>query len=98
MVGFDFLRALTNNTIRFAPPLPVAERPVSQPWSSVMSRATIRHASVIAVLLAVAVTLSSCGRRGGLESPPSAAVLTTDETGAAVKTKVDRPFILDGLL
>ncbi|MCB1430592.1 MAG: lipoprotein [Nitratireductor sp.] len=63
-----------------------------------MSRATIRQASVMAVLLATVFGLSACGRRGALEPPPSAKVLSTDETGAAVETKVDRPFILDGLL
>ena len=56
--------------------------------------------AVLAVL-ALGLAVSGCGRRGGLEPPPSAKVLTTDAEGNTVETeeeKVDRPFILDGLL
>ncbi|MEZ5871258.1 MAG: lipoprotein [Nitratireductor sp.] len=63
-----------------------------------MRPANIRQAIFIVLMLATAASVSACGRRGAPEAPPSAAVLTTDETGAAVKQTVDRPFILDGLL
>jgi predicted small lipoprotein YifL len=46
--------------------------------------------------------LSACGRKGPLE-PPSAAVVTQQQTGQAAQPtqpppKPDRPFILDRLL
>ena len=58
---------------------------------------------IIALLavLGVGLAVSGCGRRGPLEPPPSAKVLTTDAKGNVVETdenKVDRPFILDGLI
>ena len=57
--------------------------------------------SGVVVLVALGLILSACGRRGALELPPTAAVVTTDETGDTVAKKPekpDRPFILDGLL
>ena len=57
---------------------------------------------VVLVLLAV-LALSSCGRRGNLEPPPSAAVVSVDEYGNEIEEtgppeKPDRPFVLDPLL
>lgn len=57
----------------------------------------------IAVLLMVVLVTASCGRRGGLEAPPSASVVTLDENGNEVvepgePEKEDKPFILDPLL
>lgn len=56
---------------------------------------------VLLILLAAAVGLSACGRKGALEAPPYAAV-KTDEAGAkpdaAGPQKPDKPFILDPLL
>jgi len=52
-------------------------------------------------VLGVGLAVSGCGRRGALEAPPSAKVLTTDENGNTVETdqkSVDRPFILDPLI
>lgn len=56
----------------------------------------VRIAAGLFAILAVAGALSGCGRRGGLEAPPSAEVLTTDEQGNVVKP--DRPFVLDPLI
>lgn len=56
--------------------------------------------SLIAALVCVLV-ISGCGRRGALEPPPSAQVISTNEQGQTVKKqapKPDKPFILDGLL
>ena len=55
----------------------------------------------IALLAAASTLVSACGRRGPLEPPPSAAVITTDEDGVVTheqKPFEDRPFILDALL
>ncbi|MDJ0613907.1 MAG: lipoprotein [Rhizobiaceae bacterium] len=56
---------------------------------------------VLVLMIALAVT--ACGRRGNLEAPPSATVVTVDENGNEVETvgapeKEDKPFILDPLL
>jgi len=53
------------------------------------------------ILVALGLALSSCGRRGALETPVSATVVTTDDAGNPIEKsaeKPDRPFILDGLL
>jgi len=53
------------------------------------------------ILLALGLTLSACGRRGALEAPVSATVVTTDDAGNPIEKtaeKPDRPFILDGLI
>ncbi len=65
----------------------------------------------VIVCLALALALSACGRRGGLEPPPQAkarqpATATTSTTTAPAertrpyqkKTGPDRPFILDPLI
>jgi len=68
-----------------------------------MSLSRLSVAATLLTLLAAGLALSGCGRRGALEPPPSARVLTTDEQGNVVKTDetdqtVNRPFILDGLI
>lgn len=64
-----------------------------------------RHPVALALLavLVLGLAVSGCGRRGGLEAPPSAAVLSTDEQGNVVGTQqqqapVDRSFVLDPLI
>lgn len=61
----------------------------------------------MAALLAVAVTISACGRRAGLDTPYQAAVDARKEAQQAKKTPLppeptkppkDRPFILDKLI
>ncbi|MFZ1815068.1 MAG: lipoprotein [Rhizobiaceae bacterium] len=54
----------------------------------------------IVLMLAVAIALAGCGRRGALEPPPSARVLETDETGAvtAPPPASERRIFLDPLL
>lgn len=54
-----------------------------------------------ALVLAIALAVSSCGRRGNLEAPPSTNVISVDEYGneqPVEEEKVDKPFILDPLL
>lgn len=53
--------------------------------------------------LALALGVSGCGRKGGLEAPPDASVegqpkTLTEGTAPPRGTGKDRPFILDGLL
>ncbi len=50
--------------------------------------------------LAIALAVSSCGRRGDLERPPSSTVIESDEAGEVVEKEEveDRPFILDPLI
>ncbi|GIL01478.1 MAG: hypothetical protein BroJett030_13770 [Alphaproteobacteria bacterium] len=59
-----------------------------------------RVAASFVVVLAAASLLAGCGRRGPLEPPPSAAVLSTDEQGNVVGASPprDRPFVLDPLI
>lgn len=57
----------------------------------------------IALLLAVAMAVSSCGRRGDLEAPGSVQAENIEETAKSkpeepAEEKKDKPFILDGLL
>ncbi len=57
----------------------------------------------IALLLAVVMAVSSCGRRGNLEAPSSIQAKSIEETAQSepekpVEEKEDKPFILDGLL
>lgn len=50
-------------------------------------------------LLALALSLSACGRRGPLERPTTAQTTDNGEPGEAqVAERPRRPFILDGLL
>jgi len=51
-------------------------------------------------LVAAAIGLSACGRKGALEAPPYAAVETADKTGETPEEakKPDKPFFLDPLL
>ena len=56
---------------------------------------------VLVVLVALAAV--SCGRRGALEAPPSASVVTIDENGNEITEPAepdnnDKSFILDPLL
>lgn len=55
------------------------------------------------LVLFVALLAVSCGRRGNLEAPPSASVVSIDENGNEIETAgesqpADKPFILDPLL
>ena len=52
------------------------------------------------LILAIAGLVTSCGRRGNLEAPPTANVVSVDENGEELpeEEKVDKPFILDPLL
>ena len=57
----------------------------------------------LALVLLIALAAVSCGRRGALEAPPSASVITIDESGNEVSepsepADKDQPFILDPLL
>ena len=68
------------------------------------TRLPVAHTPVALALLAIILSglaVSGCGRRGGLEPPPSAAVLQTDEQGNVVESQEaqpDRPFVLDSLI
>ncbi|MEM7289718.1 MAG: hypothetical protein AAF412_05000 [Pseudomonadota bacterium] len=52
------------------------------------------------LVLMIALVAVSCGRRGNLEAPPSAGVISVDENGEELPEveKEDKPFILDPLL
>lgn len=52
----------------------------------------------LAAVLAVALTLGACGRKGPLERPKSATVTNPDGTVTRAPDIPDRPFILDRLL
>lgn len=62
-----------------------------------MFRPCLRPVAILLAMVAMAVALSACGRRGALEPPPSAAVKAKDGSNAPAKER-DRPFILDGLI
>lgn len=51
------------------------------------------------VVLALAAGLSSCGRKGALEAPPSAAIASDDAVNSESQSDVpDNPFLLDPLI
>lgn len=57
----------------------------------------LRSAKTFIILAGLSLSLSACGMRGPLETPPEAK--TVDGSPAAVeKEKPHRGFILDGLL
>jgi predicted small lipoprotein YifL len=56
-----------------------------------------------ALVILMALVAVSCGRRGNLEPPPSAAVISVDENGNEIEEtrkpeKPNEPFFLDPLL
>ena len=58
-----------------------------------------RHALCLAVILAVVLGLSGCGRKGDLEPPPGQALV--DRNGKKVDPGIAKPkqsFVLDPLL
>jgi predicted small lipoprotein YifL len=66
-----------------------------------MTRKNRNVLGVVACILAAALLMSGCGRRGNLEPPPSATVVETDDLGNTIEKsapKRDNPFILDGLI
>lgn len=68
--------------------------------SSFLEKKNVARAGV-AALLCLTLALTACGRRGPLERPPSANVVTTDEQGNVIEQPSgppNRPFILDGLI
>jgi predicted small lipoprotein YifL len=54
--------------------------------------------AVVVGLIAIAIGLSGCGRRGALESPPGAAMKSATAGEAPAPAKPDKKFILDPLL
>ena len=50
------------------------------------------------ILLIVAMGLSACGVRGGLESPPQDVAENRADRAQAGEVKPHKPFILDGLI
>ncbi|MEM9278138.1 MAG: hypothetical protein AAGA76_06165 [Pseudomonadota bacterium] len=52
------------------------------------------------LVLMIALVAVSCGRRGNLEAPPDASIVSVDENGEELPPveKEDKPFILDPLL
>jgi predicted small lipoprotein YifL len=55
--------------------------------------------TAIVIVLAAAVGLAACGRKGPLEAPPNAVTATAPQPeGVAVPPKPDKDFILDPLL
>ena len=53
---------------------------------------------LLVVLLASAMGLSACGRKGPLERPPGAKAADAQAASGASPSRPDRPFILDRLL
>lgn len=65
-----------------------------------MAASLIKIAARATLVLMVALAAVSCGRRGNLEAPPNASVVSVDEDGQEIpeEEKEDKPFILDPLL
>ena len=62
-----------------------------------VDRRILSHAIVVG-LLAAAIGLSGCGRRGALEPPPGAAMKSATAGETPAPAKPDKRFILDPLL
>ncbi len=65
---------------------------------SVQSNKIIKTVTIIVVM---GLVVSACGRRGALQTPVNATVVTSDQAGNPIEkttTKPDKPFILDGLI
>lgn len=59
-----------------------------------------RHAALVA-LVAAALALAACGRKGNLELPPDASIKDQPKTmqaGKAPEKVPEKSFVLDGLL
>lgn len=68
-----------------------------------MAQGLTVFATRLMLVLMIALVATSCGRRGGLEAPASASVVSVDENGNEIKEvgqpeAEDKPFILDPLL
>ncbi len=65
-----------------------------------MSALPVRLVLHCMLLAAISSAVVACGRRGNLERPPEASVISVDEDGREVEEepKADKPFILDPLL
>jgi len=65
-----------------------------------MAQRLSKFGSHILLLLIIVVAAAGCGRRGALEAPANASVVTVGENGEeqTQEVKEDKPFILDGLL
>jgi predicted small lipoprotein YifL len=73
-----------------------AENPGGAPVARVDRRILSRV--VVVGLIAIAIGLSGCGRRGALEPPPGAAMKSATAGEAPAPAKPDKKFILDPLL
>ena len=66
-----------------------------------MTRQNRKILSAVASIVAISLLISGCGRRGKLEAPASATIITTDKFGNKITKpapRQDKPFILDGLI
>lgn len=54
--------------------------------------------ALVLTLVAAAIGLSACGRKGPLEPPPNAVTATAPQPAEATPPKPDKDFILDPLL
>ncbi len=61
-----------------------------------------RTGMAVAIVLATALALSACGRRGALEPPPNGRAVSPDgaqlQEAPPPQTRPARPFILDPLI
>ena len=58
----------------------------------------MKYVKHVLILLIAAISLSACGVRGGLESPPEDVAANRAEKAAPGEPKAHKPFILDGLI
>ena len=89
-------------TTRFDIELLLSNKEIKIETGTKMKSGPIKTLLCIFLTLALASVVSSCGRRGNLERPPSATVISVDEEGREVTEEQepaeDKPFILDPLL
>lgn len=58
----------------------------------------VKKLSLVLLFVALAAGLSSCGRKGALQSPTAAIETESGTEQPTQETKPDREFILDGLI
>lgn len=62
------------------------------------NNSSFKKLATLALLVVMVTGLSSCGRKGGLQTPASTQIDSSDVKSETPASKSDKKFILDGLI